>query len=185
MISVAPSETNHFTELLKTKSREAFSSLYDKYSAALFSIICKIVQNTTVAEELLQDVFVKVWKNIEKYDTSKGSLFTWMLNIARNTCIDYLRSNRYKLQLKNVERSPETLAAPNQTAYNAENSEMRGLAVKLDHKYRQIIDLVYFWGYTQEEVAKMLDIPLGTVKTRSRAGLQQLRYLYQNENKFL
>jgi len=76
----------------------------------------------------------------------------------------------------------ETLATP-EIHLNNENSELRRLALKLETKYRQIIDLVYFWGYSQEEVAKMLNIPLGTVKTRSRAGLQQLRSLYQNMNK--
>ncbi len=66
--------------------------------------------------------------------------------------------------------------------YNSENTELRGLAFKLEHKYRQIIDLVYFWGYSQEEVAQMLKIPLKTVKTRSRTALQQLRELYQQIN---
>ena len=85
-------DTIRFPGLLKTRSRDAFAELYDKYSGAFYSIICRMITNANVAEELLQDVFIKVWKNIDKYDPSKGSLFTWMLQISRNTCIDYLRT---------------------------------------------------------------------------------------------
>jgi RNA polymerase sigma factor (sigma-70 family) len=181
MISMRANITIHFPEVLKTKSRDAFAELYDKYSGAIYGTICKMISNTNIAEELLQDVFVKVWKNIDKYDQSKGSFFTWMLQISRNTCIDYLRTRQHKMQLSTstqVERD-ESTASTNELHYNTENTELRGLAFKLEHKYRQVIDLVYFWGYSQEEVSQLLDIPLGTVKTRSRAGLQQLRDLYR------
>ena len=85
------SDTNYLLEQLRLKNCAAFSELYDKYAPALLGIIHKIVKNNGIEEELLQDVFVKVWKNIERYDATKGTLFTWMLNIARNTCIDYLQ----------------------------------------------------------------------------------------------
>jgi RNA polymerase sigma-70 factor (ECF subfamily) len=184
MISMRANDTIRFPELLKTKSHDAFAELYDKYSAAIYSIICKMIKNTNIAEELLQDVFVKVWKNIDKYDASKGSLFTWMLQITRNTCIDHLRTCQHKMQTNTGAQleKHETISASNEIHYNTENTELRGLAFKLEYKYRQVIDLVYFWGYSQEEVSQMLDIPLGTVKTRSRAGLQQLRNLYQQYN---
>jgi len=181
MLSVRPNDTM-LPELLKTKSREAFSKLYDKYSGAIYGIIYKMIQKQNIAEELLQDVFVKVWKNIDKYESTKGALFTWMLQITRNTCIDYLRTKEHKRKFYNEINLQETLPTP-EVQYNSENSELRNLAYKLDIKYRQIIDLVYFWGYSQEEVSKMLNIPLGTVKTRSRTGLQELRNLYQNINK--
>jgi RNA polymerase sigma factor (sigma-70 family) len=184
MISMTSNNTSHFPVLLKTRSGDAFAELYDKYSGAIYSIICKMVTTTNIAEELLQDVFVKVWKNSDKYDESKGSLFTWMLQITRNTCIDYLRTGQHKMQLNTdtqLERH-ETIATSNEIHYNTENTELRGLAFKLEYKYRQIIDLVYFWGYSQEEVSQMLNIPLGTVKTRSRTGLQQLRDLYHQTN---
>jgi RNA polymerase sigma-70 factor (ECF subfamily) len=180
MISVTHNDT--ILPELKTKNREAFAKLYDKYSGALYGIIYKMVQNANIGEELLQDVFVKVWKNIDKYDSSKASLFTWMLQITRNTCIDHLRTKEHKIKFQSEINLQDTLATPEMHNHN-ENSELRSLAYKLDTKYRQIIDLVYFWGYSQEEVAKMLGIPLGTVKTRSRAGLQQLRSLYQSMNK--
>jgi RNA polymerase sigma factor (sigma-70 family) len=183
MISTRVKNTVPFAVLLKTKSREAFTELYDKYSAAIFSIICKMITNTNIAEELLQDVFVKVWKNIDKYDPSKGSLFTWMLQISRNACIDYRRTSQHKMQLNtSTQMEQHETIASDEMPYNTENMELRGLAFKLEHKYRQVIDLVYFWGYSQEEVSQMLNIPLGTVKTRSRRGLQQLRDLYRRHN---
>jgi len=183
MTATLTSDNNLFSDLLKTRSRDAFSELYDKYSAALFGVICRIVQNKVIGEELLQDVFIKIWKNIDKYEASKGTLFTWMLHITRNTCIDYLRSMQHKMQMRMRPELQETLAAPATSQCKAENTELRGFAFKLEHKYQQVIDLLYFRGYSQEEVAQTLKIPLGTVKTRSRMGLQQLRTLYENANK--
>jgi len=174
------SDTNYLLEQLRLKNAAAFSELYDKYAPALLGIIHKIVKNNGVEEELLQDVFVKVWKNIERYDAAKGTLFTWMLNIARNACIDYLRSSEHKIQKQFTNELKPVNTVDNTLSYNPENSELRGLAFRLEHKYRQIIDLVYFWGYSQEEVSKMLNLPLGTVKTRSRNGLQELRILYKS-----
>src|SRR4051812_42180838 len=107
-----------------------------------------------------------------------------MLQISRNTCIDYLRTRQHKMQLSTsmpVEWHEPT-ASSSDVPYNTENTELRGLAFKLEHKYRQIIDLVYFWGYSQEEVSQLLNIPLGTVKTRSRVGIQQSRDLYRQHN---
>ena len=182
MITMPANDTLQLCELLKTRSSNAFSQLYDRYSGALYGIICKMVQNQNVGEELLQDVFVKVWKNIDKYDASKGTLFTWLLQITRNTCIDYLRTKQHKIKFSDSELQKEKTAAQNEGHYNVENTELRSLAHKLEYKYRQIIDLVYFWGYSQEEVSNMLKIPLGTVKTRSRTGLQQLRNLYTQLN---
>ncbi len=164
--------------------RLQFSSLYNQYSGALNTMAAKMVKNQTVAEDILQDVFVKVWKNMDKYDAEKGTLFTWMLNILRNTCIDYFRSSECKIKLITTpdELIPGNPAIASMLYYNAEKSDLRNLIFKLDTKYRHIIDLVYFWGYSQEEVSQMLAIPVGTVKTRSRAGLQHLRNLYQAAN---
>jgi len=177
-------DTIRLPEVLKTKSRDAFAELYDKYSAAIYGIICKMITNTNIAEELLQDVFIKVWKNIDKYDPSKGSLFTWMLQISRNTCIDYLRTRQHKMQLSTytqVEQLGPSVSS-NEIHYNTENTELRGLAFKLEHKYRQIIDLVYFWGFSQEEVSQLPKYSFGHCKTRSRVGIQQLRDLYRQHN---
>ena len=89
--------------LLKQRSQEAFHYLYDNYSGALHTIVITVVKDTTYAADILQEVFIKIWKQIEQYDESKGRLFTWMANIARNASIDMLRSKGYRNEQKNQE----------------------------------------------------------------------------------
>ena len=176
-------ETKELVMLLKDKDREAFSTLYDKYSAALFGFIGRIVRSNHVAEELLQDVFVKIWRNIESYEPARGALFTWMVSIARNTCIDHLRSKQYKtdVQTSAIPEDVESFPIMFSETNNTENKDLHKLSQTLDEKYRRIIDMLYFMGYSQKEVARELDIPLGTVKTRSRKALIQLREMIQKK----
>jgi RNA polymerase sigma-70 factor, ECF subfamily len=181
MLYLIKMETNELVIGLQNKSEEAFSVLYDDYSAALFGIAFKIVKNKTAAEELLQDVFVKIWKHIDTYDATKGTLFTWMLNITRNTCKDYFRTKHYHYQSLIVQEELDDIPSkymPQSTSYQAESWEMQQLTQKLVPKYKEIIDLIYIYGYSQEQVAEKLNIPLGTVKTRSRDALRQLREIY-------
>jgi RNA polymerase sigma-70 factor, ECF subfamily len=172
----SPITTNELVELLRQRSREGFNELYEGYSATLYGIICKIVKDAAMAEDILQDSFVKVWKNIDNYSAEKGSFFTWLLNITRYTAIDYLRSKQYKQQIKNQTTTDnEYIQETAYTVTNIDNNNLKLLVAKLEPKYREVIDLIYFWGYTQDEVSKILQIPLGTVKTRARMGLQLLR----------
>jgi len=177
-LSIAPQELIHQLQL---KNREAFSLLYDKYSEALFGVICRMVANKAAAEDLLQDAFVKIWKNIDSYNTAKGTLFTWMINITRNICIDYLRSKQHKQEMKitgdNYEKT-ETITVALDTNLDATVMDLHRFTRQLEAKHRQVIEMVYFKGYTHEEVAELLNIPVGTVKTRSRTGLKLLRNLY-------
>lgn len=133
-----------------------------------------------VAEELLQDVFVKIWKNINRYEPGKAALFTWMVSIARNTCIDHLRSKQHKNESLTFTGIPEN--APefslNEEANHSLNKDIFKLSQRLDEKYREVIDLLFVLGYSQKEAAEKLNIPLGTVKTRSRAALNQLRNMF-------
>ena len=177
-LSIAPEQ---LVSLLQLKNREAFSVLYDSYSEAIYGVICRMVTDKAAAEDLLQDVFVKIWRKIGSYDAARGTLFTWMINIARNICIDYLRSKQYKQQMKVVENNFEYAGAGSPTLepnYHITNIELHKVTQKLEVKHRQVIEMVYFRGYTHDEVAQILNIPVGTVKTRSRAGLKQLRSLY-------
>jgi RNA polymerase sigma-70 factor, ECF subfamily len=166
---------------LKDKSKTAFSVLYDSYAGALLGVVYRMVNDKDIAEELLQDIFIKIWKHIDLYNAAKGTLFTWMLNIARNTCKDYFRSKQHRCQMQVSEKGLEYLesnAAGDRLNYREEFSDLKQLAYKLETKYKKIIDLVYFFGYSQQEVAVMLNIPLGTVKTRSRMALKILRGAY-------
>jgi RNA polymerase sigma-70 factor, ECF subfamily len=163
--------------LLKNKDMNAFNALYDAYSAAIFGVVIRVVENEDVAQELLQDAFVKIWRNIEGYDQSKGRLYTWMLNIARNTAIDYKRSKQSKQSDKNrnIENVVYEVNRQNAVSMDTDMIGIKQEVEKLKTDYLQLIDLIYFKGYTQEETAQQLNIPLGTVKTRVRAAIQQLR----------
>jgi RNA polymerase sigma factor (sigma-70 family) len=166
---------------LKAKDKKAIDALYDAYAPALYGIILKIIDKEGPAKDALQETFVKIWNKGPTYDSSKGSLFTWMLNIARNSAIDKLRQNereqRVLWEQLGIENGPSN-------GYHEPNEDYIGLSDlvhKLEYKYQQVIDLIYFKGYTHEEVMEELDIPLGTVKSRTRIALRELRkfFVYQ------
>jgi RNA polymerase sigma-70 factor, ECF subfamily len=166
-------------ELLGQGDQRAFSILYDNYSRALFGVIKKVIMDDVIAEDLLQDTFVKIWNNRKMYDHSKGRLYTWMLNICRNTSIDYLRSkqNRMDGQIQRNENTVHEINKTNNIEINTDTIGIKKIVSSLKEDQRRLIDLAYFEGYTQEEIAKKLEIPLGTVKTRVRAALTVLRSL--------
>lgn len=166
-------------KLLKSKDRRGFEILYDRYSGALYGVILKVVRIEEIAQDVLQDSFVKIWKKVQHYDASKGTLFTWILNIARNTAIDKTRSKAYKQQISvlDIEKGA-SMAASNQE--NKSKIDFIGVdkeVAKLKPEYRQVIDYIYFKGYTHAEAAEALNLPLGTVKTRVRTAIQELRKL--------
>jgi RNA polymerase sigma-70 factor (ECF subfamily) len=167
--------------LLQKHNEKAFGYLYDNYSGALYGIINSIVTDRDGANDVLQNVFVNIWRKIDSYDPSKGRLFTWMLNIARNAAIDEIRSKGYKDTQKN-QPLPENVdlnMAGVITKPVMEDVGLKKILTRLKKEYRTLIDLSYFQGYTHEEIAKVLDIPLGTVKTRIRSALIQLRTMIQ------
>jgi RNA polymerase sigma-70 factor (ECF subfamily) len=166
-------------ELLRAHDQAAFSYLYDHYSAAIYGIITRIVPEEESAEDILQETFVKIWNHFASYDSSKGRLFTWLVNIARNLAIDHTRSKLYRAGQKNQSLS-NSVGKINRQQSSSQNIDVIGLkefVEKLKPEHREIIDMLYFGGCTQEEVSKELSMPLGTVKTRTRAALQQLREL--------
>ena len=161
--------------LLKEQNNDAFNYLYDHYSGALFTIINQIVPDKDTASDVLQEVFVNVWRKIGTYDETKGRLFTWMLNIARNAAIDKVRSKGYR-----DNQRTQSIADGESGMEMSSNPVVNDVGLKkvlttLNDEYRKLIDLSYFQGFTHEEIAKMLGIPLGTVKTRIRTAISQLR----------
>jgi len=162
---------------LQQQDSTAVSDLYDAYSGALYGVVLKVVQTPELAEQVLQDTFLKAWRNAASYDASKGRLFTWLLNIARNTAIDATRTAHF--QRRNQEQPLDTLVhEPGGAAINPDHVGLRDLVDNLDEKHRSLIELVYFRGYTQEETSEATGIPLGTVKTRLRAALGNLRQAF-------
>lgn len=161
--------------LLRKNSKAGITVLYDNYSASLYGIITKIVRSEEIAQDILQDTFVKIWKKFEKYDSSKGRLFTWMVNIARNSAIDYVRSKDFKNRsLNDVDTNNAELSGIT-SEMNIDQIGLKDTVNLLEPKLKIIIDTIYLKGYTQAETAEHLNIPLGTVKSRVRNALLELR----------
>ena len=156
--------------LLRKRDEQGLSLLYDSYGQALFGIILSIVRHNETAEEILQETFLKVWNGIESFQEGKGTLFTWMATIARNKSID-------KIRLKSYASTEEMSPALSPVIESAPDSHIdaSNLLGKLELHQREVLDLVYLQGYTQQQAADALSIPLGTVKTRIRLALQVLR----------
>ena len=161
--------------LLKQRHEHAFSYLYDHYSGSLYSVIVSIVPDRELANDLLQEVFIKIWRQIESYDNAKGRLFTWMLNVARNASIDAVRSKNFQQSQQNRELTENVYDQGGSIQTNTDKIGLRKIVHKLKDEYKVLVELSYFEGYTQDEISKMLNIPLGTVKTRLRTALTQLK----------
>lgn len=164
---------SELSELLAKQDLPAYNYLYDHYSAALYGTLLKLVKKEEVAQDLLQDVFVKIWKNAGQYDAGKGRLFTWLINVARNTGLDYLRARHHEL----VELSTaEHVMEDSQNVFRGfAGHDVKELICRLKDEYKTVIEMVYWQGYTHEETAVRLKLPLGTVKTRVRKALLKLR----------
>lgn len=161
--------------MLQQRNEKAFGYLYDNYSGALFGIVNSIVTDKEIANDVLQNVFVNIWRKIESYDATKGRLFTWMLNIARNASIDEVRSKAFRDSQKNQSLSEFVDVPGAVTGPSIDDVGLKKVLTKLKGELRVLIDLSYFQGFTHEEISKALNIPLGTVKTRIRSALIQLR----------
>lgn len=158
----------------------ALERLYASYSASLFGIVSKIIRQEEVAEDLLQEIFLKIWSSIHQYDPSRGRLFTWMARLARNKAIDHLRSRGEINSLKNNDLDESTVEVNlrYQIQYNPEFIGIKQLIHVLSPEQTTILDMVYFQGYTQLEVSELLNIPVGTVKTRIRVSIKILRSFF-------
>ena len=150
------------------------------YSSSLYGIIFRIVQHEEIAEDLLQDTFVRIWNSFSSYDSSKGRLFTWMVNVARNISIDKTRSKDFRNSSKteDIENNVLSLEMQSSNTLNPETMGLKELVAKLKPEQKIVLDLVYFRGFTHAEVSEELEIPLGTVKTRLRNAIISLRKVF-------
>lgn len=171
-------DQQHIIRLLKAQDKAAISVLYDRYAATLNGVIFRIVHSEELAEDVLQETFIKIWKKGASYDSSKGTLFTWMLNIARNTAIDKTRSANFRNKGKIQELDTHVYGIGTESI-NPDHIGVKDMLDRLDPKYKEILELVYFQGYTQKEIEEELNIPLGTVKSRVRIGLRELRTIFE------
>lgn len=176
------SREKEIVSLLQVQDSKGLVLLYEHYSPALYHVVLRIVRREEVAQEVLQDVFVKIWKQSNSYDVGRGRLFTWMSRIAKNAAIDKTRSKNFKAT--NRTDSIDNFVGDSvdfSNNINIKDSGLRKVVSELDDKYHEIIDYLYFKDFTQSETSKALGIPLGTVKSRSRLALKALRQLLQNE----
>lgn len=167
--------------LIANKDEKAFTHMYNMYSRSLFAVISNLIKEHEEAEDVLQEVFVKIWKNIDSYNETKGRFYTWILNIARNTAIDKLRSKGFNNSKKNLssDNFVHLLDDSNRATNMIDVIGIRDFVKKLKPKCIQIIELLFFKGYTQQEASEELEIPLGTVKTQNRNCINDLRNFLQ------
>ena len=165
---------------IREGNQAALRLLFQKYGKALKGVIFRIINDVETSEDLLQETFVKIWQNFDLFDENKGKLFTWMLNIARNTAIDKLRSTKF-IQGKKIQELNEAVPkidAANNFEIQLDHIGIQSLTKILKPELKEVVDLVYFLGYSHSEAAENLNIPLGTVKTRIRSAINELRKVF-------
>ncbi len=169
----------HIVSFLKNQDPQALKLIQKHYGRAMCGIIHKVVQHEALTQDAWQESLVKMWKASEAYDPQKGRLFTWMVNICRRTAIDKTRSKDYRIEREI--RNPDTfvyLEMETTESIQPDHIGLKEMVDGLDPKLKEVLNLVYFGGRTHQEAAEELDMPLGTLKTRVRNGLLELRKIF-------
>lgn len=171
--------------LIKQRDQKAFTYLYDNYAKALFTVINSLLRDVEESEDILQKTFLKIWENFDSFDISKGRLYTWMLNLSRNMAIDYKRSKTNSNKNNTISQNKNHLTTIATTEDTTDTIGLKKVVDNLKTEHAILIDLVYYKGYTQEEISAKLNIPLGTVKTRIRKAVLILRGQLQEKKQIL
>ena len=158
----------------------AFAEIYDIFSESLYGVILSIVKNEHDASDVLQESFLKIWKKIASYNPQKGTFFTWILNITRNTAIDKFRVNN--VNRRNVKLNDEIANVSHYGSIKIDFIGLKELLGNLNPEQIEVVDKLFFKGATHIEAAKELNLPLGTVKSRIRAALIKLRKYYESSD---
>lgn len=168
---------------IKARDADALEELYELYKRLLFGMVLSIVKKREAAEDVLQEIFVKIWNKADSFDENRGNVYSWIVTLTRNKAIDHIRSKGYKTQKKasvSIHKEFFTLEGdkfdPLETTIFSDRAELVKKALQeIPDSQRQVIKIAYYQGMTQSEIAEHLDIPLGTVKTRTRQGLIKLK----------
>jgi RNA polymerase sigma-70 factor (ECF subfamily) len=178
-------QDNELMDRLCSRDLRAFEALYDRYGDLVYSVALRVVGDTYVAEDITQDVFLRVWRKPEQFDLQRGKFVTWLLSVARNRSIDERRSHGRRLRheaLPTATEEEDVLPSAHDlddpalaTLLEDERKAVRRALEVLPPEQRLAISLAYFGGMTQQEIANKLGQPLGTVKTRIRLGMQKMR----------
>lgn len=170
------------TELISKVTKgdqRAFLALYDRYSSHVYTLVSYMLRDQMLAEEVVQDTFLKLWSRAHQYLTERGSLLTWLLTIARRTALDRLRFESRRLNLSDGNDPDlmwENIPEPETTSEETRWHSLYLAVQALPEEQKRVIDLAYYQGLSQSEIAEMLNLPLGTVKTRLRNGMDRLRH---------
>lgn len=167
----------HIVELLQDRDEKAISLLYDNYGNTLYGVAFKVLKDEELAQDVLQESFIKIWKKSDSYDASKAKLFTWLFRITRNTAIDKLRSVKSKTE-KEIQIDVSNVYNIGERGIMPELIDVKENLNKIETKYRVVLEALFFEGMTQQEACEELDIPLGTIKSRLKIGLRELRKIY-------
>ncbi|RIK44107.1 MAG: hypothetical protein DCC55_03580 [Chloroflexi bacterium] len=164
---------------IQRRDQRALMELYQAYSSLVYGLALRVLQNSGLAEEVTQDIFLKIWQQPDRWNPALGQFTSWLLTITRNAAIDRLRKERHTHthQVEQVEHLAETGLADDTLWYDGQ--VLAELLAQLPPEQRQLIELAFFQGYTHSELSIKLRLPLGTVKTRLRSGLQKLRILWE------
>lgn len=166
---------DHYILKLQNGDKAALYALYDKYSDALYGVVLRMCRDEGKAEDLLQEVFLKIWKKIDQYSAAKGKFYTWAYRIARNTTLNELRKSSNLIQ--NLDLSVYENKASEDTVQDF--SQLNGVLKRLEPQHQKVIELVYFQGFTHREAHKRMGVPLGTFKSYVRQALIQIKEQYQ------
>lgn len=163
---------------LRSGDQAAMTALYDRYSSLVYAVALRVLGDTGAAEDILQDVFLQLWRKPGAFDAARGRLAPWLAVIARHKAIDHLRSRREQTDIEDV-----TLALDAQLEEAANRArageKVRGVLAGMPAEQRRALEMAFFQGMTHSEIARQTGDPLGTVKTRIRSGLLQLRKAFQ------
>jgi RNA polymerase sigma-70 factor, ECF subfamily len=174
-----PTIAVNLIQKVANQDRDAFSQLYDRFSSLVFTLAMRMLKVRSDAEDLLQEVFVQVWRQAQSYSVQRGSPEAWIVNIARSRAIDKIRSIRRMEKSFVLTDDPARAESSDNVESSAAESEarmaMNSALANLPETQRKVLELAYFDGLTQTEIANRLAEPLGTVKTRMRSGIQRLR----------
>ena len=173
----------HLLQRIQQGDERAFAELYDQYGGALYGVVIQVVGDEATAQDVLQEGFSKIWRNAGRYEAKKGSPYTWMLNVCRNAAIDKVRSVGFRQQQQNRSLDSDVFdSRAFSEEFNPNVIGLRELVKRLPAKYRKMIEFAYFRGYTHKEIEAELNLPLGTIKSRLRIAIRELRKLTDDHN---
>lgn len=182
-ISAQPSHDVRLLARIAQHDVAAFEQIYDRYSRPVYSLALRLLGDPHTAQEVTQEIFLSIWRGASDFDPGRGSARSWLLSLAHHKSVDALRRMRRRetASFLNAANPSALDTITDETIHSLESEAVRQALLALSSEQREAIVLAYYGGYTQQEIATRLEIPLGTVKTRTRDGMFRLRTLLGSE----